>query len=193
MGRAGLFPSNDVWHEQSVGHRARLETHEDLARQDRRAKTPGQRRPGLERQQGLGVLYAFATRSISLSNRTDGIWVSKARIVLLSGSNGRYSTPQPSAPRCTGCFVTTCIRMRSPRTFPRTGRSSPSCSQTKRPPWLKRFAHSAFASANKPRSSAWSLPRGRYSQRPGRRAYRFVNRLVYSTTAIISISTIASG
>ena len=27
----------------------------------------------------------------------------------------------------------------------------------------------------------------------GRRAYRFVNRLVYSTTAIISISTIASG
>ena len=27
----------------------------------------------------------------------------------------------------------------------------------------------------------------------GRRAYRFVNRLVYSTTATISISTIASG
>ena len=50
-----------------------------MARQDRRAKTVGALR--------------FATRSISLSDRTDGISVSKAWIVLPSGSTGRYSTP----------------------------------------------------------------------------------------------------
>src|SRR5262249_25798514 len=35
----------------------------------------------------------------------------------------------------------------------------------------KRFADLAIASANKPRSSAWSLPRGRYLHRPGRQRY----------------------
>ena len=172
---AGFWASRGP-HGPTHGYKARRE--DAMARQDRRAKTVGALR--------------FATRSISLSDRTDGISVSKAWIVLPSGSTGRYSTLQPSAPRCR-CFATICIRISSPRASVLTGRSSPSCSQTKRPPWLKRFADSAIASANKPRSSAWSLPRGRYLQRPGRRAYRFVNRLVYSTTAIISISTIASG
>jgi len=49
------------------------------------------------------VLYAFATRSISLSGRTAGFSVSKDWIVLPSGSTGRYSTLHLGSPMQVFC------------------------------------------------------------------------------------------